>query len=83
MGSRPLASVITIFRFLVIFMMFHVAKYLENSHGVLTQVVSDCPTPEAGEYAAHALGSLSCDNFENASLMIAVDFKFSFRAKSY
>lgn len=37
------------------------------------QVVSDCPTPEAGEYAAHALGSLSCDNFENASLMIAVD----------
>ncbi|XP_073387211.1 uncharacterized protein [Physcomitrium patens] len=37
----------------------------------LIQVVSDCPTPEAGEYAAHALGSLSCDNFENASLMIA------------
>lgn len=37
------------------------------------QVVRDCPTPEAGEYAAHALGSLACDNLHNASLMIEVD----------
>lgn len=37
------------------------------------QVVRDCPTPEAGEYAAHALGSLACDNLHNANLMIEVD----------
>ena len=46
-----------------------------GAHGLFyTQVVSDCPTPEAGEYACHALGSLSSENFENSILMIQVKF---------
>lgn len=39
---------------------------------LVVKVVKDCPTSEAGEYAAYALGSLACDNLEIANLMVQV-----------
>lgn len=54
----------------------HSFSVLPLSHPMIlqsyTQVVSDCVTPEAGEYACHALGSLSAESFENSNLMIQV-----------
>lgn len=48
------------------------------------QVVSDYITPEAGGYAYHALGSLSCESSENSSLMIEVSIRlFIFDGSSH